>query len=53
MGYGMKKPKKGMMKGGMAKKAKGYSSGGIAQKKTEKAKTKKPTECSAGASYKG
>lgn len=49
MGYGKKMgkamPKKGMMK---AKKAKGYSSGGMAQKKAAK-----PTECKAGASYKG
>jgi hypothetical protein len=52
MGYGKKMPKKGMMKGGMAKKAKGYSSGGMAQKKAEK-KAVKPTECQAGASYKG
>lgn len=59
MGYGKKMPKKGMMKGGMAKsdgkvavKAKGYSSGGMAQKKSEK-KAGKPTECQAGASYKG
>ena len=52
MGYGKKMgkdmPKKGMMKGGMAEKAKGYSSGGMAQKKAAK-----PTECKAGASYKG
>lgn len=48
MGYGKKTPKKETMKGGTAKKAKGYSSGGMAQKKAQK-----PTECKAGASYKG
>jgi hypothetical protein len=45
MGYSKKTPKKGTMKVG---KAKGYSSGGMAQKKAAK-----PTECKAGASYKG
>lgn len=43
-----KMTKKAMMKGGMAKKPKGYSSGGMAQKKAVK-----PSECKAGASYKG
>lgn len=42
-------------KGGMAKKPKGYSSGGMAQKRDSNvsAKAVKPSECKAGASYKG